>query len=833
MVEQPSGTVTFVFTDIEGSTRLLAELGDERYREVLAQHRSTVREVFERHDGYEVDNQGDSFFYAFATAVGAITAAEEVVVRLTDSPVRIRVGLHTGEPQLDPPKYVGMDVHRAARIMASASGGQVVISQTTRDLIDGAATLMDLGDHRLKDLSAPIRLYQLGDKDFPPLRSLYRTNLPVPATTFVGRGRELAEVVSLIRTEGVRLVTLTGPGGTGKTRLALQAAAEVADDHPDGLWWVPLAPLRDAALVSLSIEDALQLREERLSTGLAGKRLLLLLDNAEHLLPGIVDVVRELTMQPDAFVLVTSRERLRLQGEHVYAVPSLEDRDSVELFNERARRLDFTFRPDSAVHDLCQRLEGLPLALELAAARTSFYTPEQLLDRLGQRLDLLRGVRDADPRQATLRATIDWSHDLLDPEEQRVYSAFSVFAGGATLEAAEAVCDTDADTLASLLDKSLLRRRVERDRPRYWMLETIREHASEQLARFGDRDAVEARHTACYLALAEEAWHGLTTLGVEPAIWLDRLMDERDNLRAALARSRDTGDRRTLSRLCVALWFMWYFRADSVEGREWLQSALDAEPPDDLRPLVENALASVILQSVDDAGYPAAVELARSALVHARTNRDRVAETMSLITLGNIFTTSDPDAARGHHLEAREIAAEIANAWWQLTATVVLAESAANRREWADASAWLGACRDLLGGQDPGSMLSIDVTTALVEWRLGNLGDARRYLETALAGARRNPRYGAYLELVLAAEVAAHDGQSEAAAVTLSAARARLAELGMQEDDFDLERVAEIEQLVRSSLDDRAWADALLRGTELSVNDAVQLALEVVGNSRP
>src|SRR6266536_4912296 len=457
MVDQPSGTVTLVFTDIEGSTRLLSELGQERYREVLAAHRSAVREAFARFRGYEVDCEGDSFFYAFASAADAVSAVSEAMENLAKEQVRVRVGMHTGEPSLDPPNYVGLDVHRAARIMAAAHGGQVVVSQTTRDLLDTADGLRDLGEHRLKDLSGAVRLYQLGDDEFPPLRSLYRTNLPVPATAFVGRERELAEVVSLLRREGVRLATLTGPGGTGKTRLALQAAAEVAEDYPDGIWWLPLAPLRDAGLVPLSVAEVLLLRDEPglaigdpLAAGLAGKRLLLLLDNAEHLLPAIADTIAGLRAIEGPLLLITSRERLQLQGEHLYSVPAMDDRDGVDLFVERARQIDPGFDDTAAAGELCERLDRLPLALELAAARTNLYTPVQLLERLGDRLDLLKAGRDTDPRQQTLRATIDWSYELLTAEERRVYRAFSVFAGGCTLEAAEGICGAAPETLASL-----------------------------------------------------------------------------------------------------------------------------------------------------------------------------------------------------------------------------------------------------------------------------------------------------------------------------------------------------------------------------------------------
>ena len=558
MRDLPSGTVTFLFTDIEGSTRLLDELGAEAYAGTLTNHRQIVRDACASCGGVEVDTQGDAFFLAFARAPDALRAAETITEQLAEGPVRLRMGVHTGTPLVTDEGYVGADVHRAARIAAAGHGGQVLVSASTATLVD--ASLRDLGEHRLKDLSAPVRLYQLGEDEFPSLTSLYRTNLPVPATAFLGREAELREVGSLLGQEQVRLVTLTGPGGTGKTRLALQAAAESADNYPDGVWWVPLAALQDPGLVGPSIAEALQLRDEpgleigdRLAAGLTGKRLLLLLDNAEHLLPAIADTVVELLAIEGPLLLVTSRERLQLQGEHLYPVPAMDARDGVDLFVAGARRLDPAFTTTAGVGELCERLEWLPLALELAAARTGLYTPEQLLERLSDRLDLLKAGRDSDPRQQTLRATIDWSYELLTPEEQRVYRALSVFAGGCTLETAERVCETTADTLESLLDKSLLRRREAASSPRYWMLETIREHAGEHLADQGERDSVEAAHAGAYLDLVEHAWQQLTTLGSDDAAWFKQLSDERDNVRVALAHYRDHGDARGFARLCVCL----------------------------------------------------------------------------------------------------------------------------------------------------------------------------------------------------------------------------------------------------------------------------------------
>jgi predicted ATPase len=475
MRELPRGTVTFLFTDIEGSTKLLHELGVERYADELAEHRRVLREAFARHGGAEVDTQGDAFFVAFPTAPGALAAASEAQDALG---LPVRMGLHTGTPLLTDEGYVGPDVHRAARIAAAGHGRQVLVSASTAALLEPSNTvLLDLGEHRLKDLSAPERIWQLGETEFPRLKTLYQTNLPVPATPFLGREAELGAVGELLAQEEVRLLTLTGAGGSGKTRLALQTAAAAADEYPQGVWWVPLAEVRDPADVPPAAARALGGGGPP-ATVIGDRRLLLLLDNFEHVVDAAAEVGALLESCPRLDVVVTSRERLRLAGEQVYPVPVLERGDSHRLFVARARAAVPDFEPDENVDELCARLDDLPLAIELAAARAPLLTTAQLLDRLGKRLDLLRGGRDAEVRQRTLRSTIEWSYELLTVEEQELLAALSVFAGPWTLETAERVCDADVGLLESLVDKSLVRR-IESGR--LLMLETIREFAAEQL----------------------------------------------------------------------------------------------------------------------------------------------------------------------------------------------------------------------------------------------------------------------------------------------------------------------------------------------------------------
>jgi predicted ATPase len=547
--ELPTGTVTFLFTDIEGSTKLLHELGDD-YADALSEHRRALREAFERHDGVEVDTQGDAFFVAFARAKDALAAAAEGQRALADGPIRVRMGLHTGEPLVTEEGYVGMDVHRAARIAAAGHGGQVLVSRTTYDLA-GADGLRDLGEHRLKDLSAPERLYQLGDGEFPRLKTLYQTNLPTPATPFLGRERELDELGALLAKPEVRLLTLTGAGGSGKTRLALQLVAAAADDYPQGVWWVPLASVGDPAAVADTAARALGAGGPLVEI-VRGRRLLLLLDNFEHVVGAAPELAALLGSAPELDVVVTSRERLRVAGEHVYPVPVLERAQARALFVARAQAVRPDFEPDDAVDELCARLDDLPLALELAAARTTVLSTEQLLSRLGKRLDLLRGGRDAEVRQQTLRATIEWSYGLLDADEQRLLGRLAVFTGGCTLEAAEAICDAEIDQLQSLVDKSLVRMR---DGDRFWMLETIREFASERLAESGDEDALRRKHAEFFLALAESA--NLAADAIDLGQRLELVLPDQENLRAAIDWAAGQGDFVLALELATSLDSFW------------------------------------------------------------------------------------------------------------------------------------------------------------------------------------------------------------------------------------------------------------------------------------
>jgi predicted ATPase len=539
---------------------MLEELGSEQYADVLSRHHVACREAWATHGGVEVDTAGDAFFVAFPTASGALRAARDAQGALVELGLAVRMGVHTGEVHVTETGYVGLDVHRAARIAAAAHGGQTVVSASTAALA-GSDGLIELGKHRFKDIDEPIAIFQLGDGTFPPLKTISSTNLPNPASSFIGREGELAEVLTKFE-HGARLITLTGTGGCGKTRLALEVAATLVPRHRDGIFWVGLAALRDPDLVLSSVAEVLGARNGA-STQIGDRELLLLLDNFEQVIDAAPDISALLVSCPNLALLVTSRELLRVDGEVEFEVPPLAAAEAVALFCTRAQT-----EPSGAIRELCARLDNLPLAVELAAARTKALSPAQTLARLSRRLDLLVAGRDADPRQQTLRATIEWSYDLLSPEERRLFRALSVFAGGCTLEAAEEVAGADVDTLQSLVEKSLLRFTDER----YWMLETIREYAGERLGDSQEDAAVVLAHGRFFLDLA--ASHASAAGHVVEAGAVRLLSSERDNLRAAIAAA---GARRDLPFVANALGLLWPVllgSGNAHEGAGWARFVL-------------------------------------------------------------------------------------------------------------------------------------------------------------------------------------------------------------------------------------------------------------------
>ena len=615
MRDLPTGTVTFVFTDVEGSTLLIQRLG-AAHREVLEAQARIVRSAMAEAGGVEVGERGDGFLFAFAGALGALRGAAAAQRALEAHPwppegrVRVRIGAHTGDGVLGGDNYMGLDVNRAARIAAAGHGGQVILSAATAELarhgLPPDLRLRDLGSHRLKDLPRPETLLQLVieglPSQFPPPRTLGSTpnNLPAQLTSFVGRERELSEVRRHL--EATRLLTLTGPGGTGKTRLGLRAAAEAASSFPDGVFFVPLAAITDASLVPPSVLSALGVQQSAVdptaavSDYLRPRQALLVLDNFEQVLEAGPCIAGWLRDAPAIKALVTSRAPLRVSGESEYPVPpltvpdpsappdDLKRSEAVALFAARAAsaRPDFAVTAENAaaVARIAARLDGLPLAIELAASRVRLLSAEAILSRLSSRLSFLTGgARDLPARQQTLRDTIAWSYGLLEEPVRRLFRRLGVFVGGFSLPEVDAVCRPAAELgvetlegLAVLVEHSLVRQGESAGEPRFWMLETIRELARELLASNGDLKTIEERHAAAFLSLAEEAEPRLTRSRRRP--WLDRLETDIDNLRAALARLIAAGDAGCSQRMVGALWRFWQMKRHIREGQERAAEAL-------------------------------------------------------------------------------------------------------------------------------------------------------------------------------------------------------------------------------------------------------------------
>ncbi len=636
--QPPSGgTVTFLFTDIEGSTHLEQRVGTERYAALLERHRAILREVWDAHDGKEQGTEGDSFFVIFPKASSGVAAAVAGQRALhaeawpDDAEIRVRMGIHTGEPEYAGGGVVGLDINQAARIAAVAHGGQILVSDTTRGLVASRLPddvhLRDLGAFRLKDLLAPVHLVQvIADglsSEFPAPRTpdAHPNNLPTQLTTFVGRDAELAEAAGLLVT--TRLLTLTGPGGTGKTRLSLQLAAQVSDDFPDGVFFVPLEPIRDPMLVASRIATTVGITEsgarpvaESLADWLRDRTVLFVLDNFEQVVAAAPVVADLLRAAPRAKVVVTSRATLHVSGEQEYPVPGLptppdpsqlsglgrlnlpgETRlvdpatlgqyAAVRLFIERAVavRPGFTVTNENApaVAAISARLHGMPLAIELAAARIKLLSPDAILVRLEHQLDLLAaGARDLPARQQTLRGAIAWSYDLLDDGAKRLLDRLSVFAGGCDLASAEAICGPASelggdilDGLMALVDQSLVKVEEAADgEPRFRLLDTIREYAAEQLEARGETARIQARHRDWYVALAAQAAGDLS--GGDQRRWLDRLELEHDDIRAVLDRAVAAPDPPVAIGLAFSMWRFWQKHGHLAEARRRLEAIADA-----------------------------------------------------------------------------------------------------------------------------------------------------------------------------------------------------------------------------------------------------------------
>lgn len=824
-MDLPSGTVTLLFTDIEGSTRLLAELGEERYAAASAEHRRVLRDAAGRYGGVEVDTQGDAVLFAFGGAGSALEAARAGQTALARVGVRVRMGVHTGEPRLEREGYVGLDVHRAARICAAGHGGQVVVSDVTARLAGGDG-LRDLGVVRLRDLSAPQRLYQLGDVEFAPLRCLPDTNLPVVASAFVGRREELKDLVALINAH--RIVTLIGAGGSGKSRLALQAAAEVSHRHRDGVWWVPLASVRDPALVSVAVASALGSGSD-LAAFLAERSMLIVLDNMEHVLFAAGEIAGLLAVAPAVHLVTTSREPLHLAGEHRYPVAPMTAADARTLFLERAIAIDPGVSSE-AVDEICVRLDHLPLAIELAAARTSLLSPPALLGRLDESLQLLTaGARDMPERQRTMRATVDWSHDLLNATEQAVFRHFSLFAGGCQLEAAEEVCDTTVEVLGSLVEKSLIRRWAD---GRLGMLEVVREYARERLAQSGEQIAVGERHMDHYLRRAE-ASPGIVRWA-EPAV-VAEFLGEVGNLRSAVEYALENRPDAAL-RFGGALAGFWMSAELYADARAWLRAAPLDDPsfPNDHR--LRALAAAAMLAFFAETDIDLAERLASQGLVIAAELNDRAHEVELLAAMAAAAATRGAlDEAAALQLQALAIAREIGNTRLERLMLHRLGETERDQGDFTAARDHLRQSLDMSRALEDGFEGHTIHSFGDLELDAGNFTDAMRWYADSIGPdlptrpTRRDETYA----VAGIAGAAAGLGDAASAVRLWVAAEQEERAAGFRMVDLERRRYEHWAQLAASALTTEESARMRNQSSDHAWEDTIAEALAIAGSPPP
>jgi predicted ATPase len=806
----PTGTVTFLFTDIEGSTRLLQRLGDG-YAQVLREHRGLLRRAFLEHGGVEVDTEGDALFYVFGKATEAVAAAQDGQAALVGGDVRVRMGLHTGEPLLTDEGYVGIDVHLAARICASAHGGQVVVSGATAALVD--AVFRELGEHRLKDFVAPQRLYQLGLSDFPPLRTpSATTNLPLQAP-IVGRAHERAEVNLLLRDH--RLITLVGPGGTGKTRLALQIAADASDEFEHGAWWVPLSAIGDPALVEAAVAGVLGVQDS-VATHLATREVLLLLDNFEHVVDAAPMLSDWLGSAEKLKLLVTSRESLRLTDEWEYAVSPLPQADAVSLFTARARAIKSDFVPDDAVGEICRRLDGLPLALELAAARVRAMSPRQILERLDERLRLLTsGARDLPERQRTMRATIDWSYELLDPGEQGLFARLAVFSGGCTIGAAEEVCDASIEVLESLAAKSLIARTGDR----VVMLETVREYAVDRLQRAGEDERRRGAHARYFLDLTEA---GAPEVELDQSeAWTRRLNDEHGNIRAALERFRSTGESQLELRLVAAVWRFWFDQGRWRETTDAVQKALGSSSElTAARVVVTNAAAWTSWRQGD---VVTGTSYAEEGLRQSRELGDPALIAKSLRVLG--ACVMDGDVARASALmeESGELCEMLGDLNGLSASLNNLALIAVASEQYPRATELLQRALSISrsSGSERGSSVCL-MNLADAERHAGDFLSSRRHFDEGFALARKLGIREVVVETLYGlAFLACAVGDHVWAGRLIGAAQREGDEFGHSFEDHDRDEFERTMAILRQHLGDNGVEDEIVAGRELTPDLAI------------
>jgi predicted ATPase/class 3 adenylate cyclase len=864
MVERPGETVTFLFTDIEGSTRLLQELGDARYADALEEHRRILRAAFAAHGGLEIDTQGDAFFVAFPRPRDALLAAGSGQAALAahawpeHRQLRVRMGIHTGEATPIAGGYVGVGVHRGARVCAAGHGGQVLVSHTTRELVDAdeaGFAFKEMGVHRLKDLTEPHPLFQLVvtglDDQFPPLRTLENrpTNLPVQQTPFVGRRRDIEKVTELLRRPEVRAVTLTGPGGAGKTRLALQTAAELLEEFPNGVFFVTLAAINDHELVLPQIAQTLGVNKtagQELMPYLADKQILLVIDNVEQVLDAADHLAQVLSATRCVKLLCTSRESLHISAEQVYPVPPLDVPDlarlpdhhvlsqyaAVELFVQRAKAVAPQFAVTTtnapAVAEICVELDGLPLAIELAAVRIAVLSPEDMLTRLGERLKLLRGgPRDAPERHRTIARTLEWSYDLLSADEQELFASLAVFSGGFSLAAAEEVCDADLDDVGSLVGKSLVRR----DDQRFTMLQVIREYALARLRSAGAATTRQDHHAAYFETLVSAAFAQRFEREAE---WADELEAEHDNIRASLDHLAATEPARRLRMTGMLGWF-WRAHSHLSEGRSQLDAALAASPGDgEDRAVALGAAGALAGYQGDLAAAKAQVEEAVSTW-RAMGAQQEVAGALFDLGWANFFG-GDNGAARQCMEGCLRLQRELGNPALVNRAQLGLLQMLVADGELDDVPSLVEEALQLsreLGdtwAEHFGYHFLADMALMKGEFSTA----AHWYWLSLRAAARSGDAVETCFELQGMAMSLAGLGESDLSLRLASAALAQLAALGVQDSvEFWDNLLEQFTEMARDALGDRADA-VWTAGRALSLNDAVDSALahhEALGRS--
>jgi len=851
----PSGVVTLLFTDIEGSTKLLHALSAEDALEAFNIHGRVLRGAFALHGGFEQRTEGDSFFIVFQSATSAVAAAAEAQRLLAAQtwpkglPVRVRMGMHTCEPTQVDGDYFGLDVHRAARISSAGHGGQVLLSEATRlaaELPDGV-TLRDLGEHRLKDLAQPEWIHELQidglDRDFPPLNSLETpSNLPASVTPLVGRDADIAAVSELIRREDVRMVTITGTGGSGKTRLAVAVAERLGDSFRNGLVFVDLTTATDAAQVAGAVEMAMELPGtpgvpsiDNVVTQLRDRAVLLVLDNFEHLMQAAGDLATLLAGTRRVKVIVTSRAPLRISAEHEYPLQLLAPKAAVELFVERARATRAAFEVTAAnaaqVSEICARLDHLPLAIELAAARVKVLTVDQVLAHLGSRLGLLSGGRrDVPTRQQTLRDTIAWSYDLLTPEAAALLRRSAVFVGGIGLDALEGVSE-DPETLAGvelLLDHSLMRHDPEIGR--FSMLETIREFALEQARLTGELAETSRRHAAYFADLASRGDAGLH--GPDRATWRQHLNDELANLIAALEWSLEAEppQAESAARLGVVLGVHWYTHGRAVEGAAWLRRvhALDGIPVG-LRAQLAQRLGVLLDQQADKA---AAALVLEEAIELFRQVGDRTGQARALNSLGSTArTVGSSTRARELYEEALRIRSEVGDEEGISVTTFNLAQLAMDDGDFETARRLFAESHQIdtsLGEEWGAAIGSLGIATAALAQ--GDHDAAAPRLRSAVQFFLDADDEDHLAEaLVACAEEACALGRHERSARLLGAADELWSRIGLPLAPADAVHVERCRYIVEAALGAEAYSTATEQGRAMTAAQAVTFALESSG----